>query len=215
MKEKLARTSPSIKRSEPDSRSDTLLSCKYVVSPDGNLSTLTSGMESAPTNSTKSTQSHVQSADHLFQYKNSDYFKIIKPCSITLNDIFDYNDDEPHCTISKCGIKNCKTCNILITDPYFSSSLTNKTFHTRSHDDLSCKSTNLIYGLECNLCGLIYVGETQERLNKRMCGHRSGINTTKFPTVYQHFNQQDHSILSMKVRILEKKLPSYEQSRSK
>ena len=38
---------------------------------------------------------------------------------------------------------------------------------------------------------------------KRMCGHRSGINTTKFPTVYQHLNQHDHSILSMKVRILE------------
>ena len=56
---------------------------------------------------------------------------------------------------------------------------------------------------------------TQEQLNKRMCGHRSGINTIKFPAVYQHFNQQDHSIISMKVRILEQKLPSYEQSRSR
>ena len=37
----------SMKRSEPDSRSDTLLSCKTVLSPDGNLSTLTSGMDSA------------------------------------------------------------------------------------------------------------------------------------------------------------------------
>ena len=153
MKEKLARTSPSIKRSEPDSRSDTLLSCKTVVSPDVNLSTLTSGIDSAPTIPTKSTQSHVQSADHLFQFKNSHYFKIIKPCSITLHDIFDYNDDEPHCTTSKCGIKNFKTCNILIKDSYF---------HTKSHDDLSRKSTNLIYGLECDLCGFVFVGETQE-----------------------------------------------------
>ena len=37
-----------------------------------------------------------------------------------------------------------------------------------------------------------------------MNGHRSGINTNKFPAIYQHFNQADHSILSMKVRILEK-----------
>ena len=57
----------------------------------------------------------------------------------------------------------------------------------------SVTSTNLIYGLECNLYGLVYIGETQVRLNKRMYGHRSGINITKFPTVYQHFNQQDHS----------------------
>ena len=96
-----------------------------------------------------------------------------------------------------------KTCNILITNCFFTSTLTNKAFHTRSRDDSSCKSTNVWYGLECNLCGLVYVGETQERLNKRMFSHRSGINTIKFPTVYQHFNQQDQSVLLMKIRVLE------------
>ena len=55
------------------------------------------------------------------------------------------------------------------------------------------------------LCGLIYVGETRERLNKRMCGHRSGVNNAECQFVYQHFQQADHSILNMKVRILEKK----------
>ena len=145
-------------------------------------------------------------ADHLFQYKNSDYFKIIKQCSITLYAIFGYNDHEPHCIISKYDIENCKTCNILITDSYFTSSLTIRTFHTRSHNGLSCKSTNLIYELECNFCGLVYLGETQERLNKRMCSHRSEINITKFPTFYQHLNQQVNSILSMKIRVLEKKI---------
>ena len=40
-------------------------------------------------------QSHDQSAVDLFQYKYSELVKQIKPCTITLNDIFDYNDDEP------------------------------------------------------------------------------------------------------------------------
>ena len=118
------------------------------------------------------------------------YFKVIRPCSITFNDIFDYNDDEPHWNISKCDFKSCKTCNILKADFFFTSTLTNKTFHTRSHDDLSCKSIYFIYELVCNLCSLVYVSETQDRLNKRMYGHRSGINTTKLLTVYQHFNRK-------------------------
>lgn len=30
-----------------------------------------------------------------------------------------------------------------------------------SYDDLNYKSANIVYGLECNLCGLVYVGETK------------------------------------------------------
>ena len=131
-------------------------------------------------------------------------FNNIRPCSVQLNDILNYNDNEQHCNISRCGVKNCKTCNILITDTTFSSNLTKKSYHTRSYDDLNCKSENVVYGLECNLCGLVYVGETKGRLNKRMNGHRSSINNNEFPEVYQHFNRPDHSILSMKVRIIEK-----------
>ena len=75
--------------------------------------------------------------------------------------------------------------------------LTNKSNFTRSYDDLICKSSNVIYGLEHNLCGLVYVGEPKGKLRKRICGHRPGIN-------FQHFNQPDHSILSMRVRIIRK-----------
>ena len=43
-----------------------------------------------------------------------------------------------------------------------------------------------------------------ESLNKRISGHRFEINHGGKQLLYQHFNQPDHSILSMKVRILEK-----------
>ena len=57
-------------------------------------------------------------------------------------------------------------------------------------------------GVSKNL--FVYVGETKGKLHKRICGHRSGITHNVNDIVYQHFNQPDHSILSMRVRIIEK-----------
>jgi len=116
----------------------------------------------------------------------------VRPCSVQLHDIFDFNDTEQHRLISKCRTNNTKTCNILITDAHFTSNLTNKNYFTRSYDDLNCKSANVVYGLECNLCGLVYVCETKGKLHN--------VNDI----VYQHFNQPNHPILSMRVRIIEK-----------
>jgi hypothetical protein len=114
---------------------------------------------------------------------------------MTLNNIVSFLNE---------GTKNCKNCNILITDTNFTSNLTNKNYFTRSYDDLNCKSANVGYGLECNLYGLVYVGETKGKLHIRICGNRSGIIHNVNDIVYQHFNQPDHSILSMRVRIIEK-----------
>ena len=80
------------------------------------------------------------------------------------------------CTISKCENKSCKTCNILITDNSFSSNFTKLSLTIYSFGKLYCKSVNLVYGIECTLCGLIYVGETKGKLRSRMYGHRFQIN---------------------------------------
>ena len=50
---------------------------------------------------------------------------------------------------------------------------------------------------------LIYVLETKGKSRKRMNGHRSQINNGGNQLLYRHFNLPDHSVLSMKVRILE------------
>jgi len=118
-------------------------------------------------------QNNVQSDDHQFFYKDSDNFKLLKPCSDKLEDIFKCSISTDQFTIAKCNSKNCKTCKILITD---TSNLTNNTYSSRSFDNLTCKSSNVVYGLECSLCGLLFVGETKGQLNKRMNGYRSEIN---------------------------------------
>ena len=133
------------------------------------------------------------------------YISELSPCEVKLVDVLrDHKFIPNDCTISKCGTKNCKTCNNLITDNSFSSNLTKRSFSTHSFENLSCKSYNVVYAIECALCGLIYVGETKGELRKRMNGHRSSINTGGNQLLYKHFNLPDHSVLSMKVRILEK-----------
>ena len=185
----LACASPSIKRHKPVTSKDTVVTCNVGV-PKIILKDVMK-------------ETFVQSSYHHLFFKDFDHFKLIKPASVVLEDILKSNPSED-CFISKCHTKNCKTCNILITDNTFTSNLTKKTYRTRSFDDLSCKSSNIIYGLECSLCGLLYVGETKGQLNKRMNGHRSQINLKSNQLLYSHFNQPGHSVVSLKVRILEK-----------
>ena len=74
-----------------------------------------------------------------------------------------------------------------------------------SFDNLSCKSAKaLVYGIECGLCGLIYVGETKGQVRSRMNGHLFQINHGGNQLLYRNFKSAWSFYLSMKVRILER-----------
>ena len=75
--------------------------------------------------------------------------------------------------INQCGATSCHTCKIFINDQSFESNLTGREYKTISYDRLSCGSTNVIYGIHCVHCGLVYAGETGRSLRSRMNGHRS------------------------------------------
>ena len=94
---------------------------------------------------------------------------------------------------------------MLITSPEFTSNLTGKTYYTKSFDPLDCSTKNVIYGIECTLGGLLYVGETRQTLRSRMNQHRYDAKDPKYRILYNHFNQPGHDrCLTMKVRIIEK-----------
>ena len=66
---------------------------------------------------------------------------------------------------------------------------------------MTCKSTNLIYMIECKRCKKQYIGETKRTLRERFTEHRQATNnpshnnaSTAVPT---HFNLPDHSIEDM------------------
>ena len=69
----------------------------------------------------------------------------------------------------------------------------------------TCKSTNIIYMIQCRRCNQQYVGETEQALNERMNSHRADIRhkRTEKP-VAAHFSLPDHSVDDLQVLVIEK-----------
>ena len=95
----------------------------------------------------------------------------VKTTDIIITPLSEYLNND----ISPCGKKSCQTCNQFISNQSFKSNLTGKEYKTATYDKLSCGSSNIIYGIHCIHCGLVYIGETGSSLRSRMNGHRSAI----------------------------------------
>ena len=67
---------------------------------------------------------------------------------------------------------------------------------------VNCKSANVIYILECSVCGLQYVGESKQPFHKRLNGHKK----KPFLPVSQQFGLSDDSLEdfnTMKILVIE------------
>ena len=80
------------------------------------------------------------------------------------------------------------TCNYDAKD-VFSSTITNREYPIINHNPtpLTCSSSNIIYLISCRKCGIQYVGETAQPLNKRMNNHRTAIRGKKNTILHEHF----------------------------
>ena len=76
---------------------------------------------------------------------------------------------------SKCGGRtHCSCCDVILSSPKSNITVNGQKVHLPSGN---CKSKNIIYLSECNLCvNKCYVGRTVQPLNKRVTGHRQGLN---------------------------------------
>ena len=124
----------------------------------------------------------------------------VKTTDIIITPLSEYLNND----ISPCGKKSCQTCNQFISNQSFKSNLTGKEYKTTTYDKLSCGSSNIIYGIHCIHCSLVYVGETGRSLRSRMNGRRSAIKKGGQSLLHRHFHQPNHSVDDMRVQILEK-----------
>ena len=115
--------------------------------------------------------------------------------------------------ISPCGKETCLTCNIFIKDQSFTSNLTGKKYNTITYENLSSGSTNVVYGIHCVRCDLVYVGETGRSLRSRINGHRASVQNKGQSLLHRHFHQPNHSVDDMRVQILEKINCSLDQAK--
>ena len=70
----------------------------------------------------------------------------------------------------------------------------------------TCKTSNVIYLIQCKRCGQQYVGETGQALHCRLNNHRVDIvhHRIQEKPVAAHFNSGEHSVEDMTVMIIER-----------
>eukprot|EP00061_Rhincodon_typus_P003558 g20383.t1 len=95
-----------------------------------------------------------------------------------------------------CNRKKCYTCP---NTPHLTSIQSSKqTFHIRQR--FTCTSTNVVYCIRCSQCGLLYIGETKQRLRDRFVEHLHSVRDKRqHLPVANHFNTPSHSLGDMSI----------------
>ena len=65
---------------------------------------------------------------------------------------------------------------------------------------VTCELSNVIYIINCNKCGLQYIGETKRPFRNRMYEHQNSVQKfqpEKSTPVSRHFTQKNHSVKNM------------------
>ena len=103
----------------------------------------------------------------------------------------------------KCDSRRCMTCKNIQCTHKFSSTHTGEKFII--YCNANCKTENIIYLLECAICGLQYIGETKQQLSKRLNGHRSDANCKPDLPLSGHLRSTGHhdSFGKLKVTIID------------
>ena len=110
------------------------------------------------------------------------------------------------------GTFRCNSKHGCLTCPHIDNERTNYTFNNTGEvreikQQMTCKSTNLIYMIECKRCKKQYIGETKRTLRERFTEHRQATNNPSHANasaaVPTHFNLPDHSIEDMALIPLE------------
>ena len=99
-----------------------------------------------------------------------------------------------------CDAERCKTCPILVTTDTFISKVTGECFKLKLCT--ACKTSNIIYLIQCRRCGLQYEGDP---LHYRMNGHRFDIVhcQTDVSSVVAHFTSEGHPETDLLVIIID------------
>ena len=104
-------------------------------------------------------------------------------------------------TRKDCRNKKCRYCPILDKSGQITCTTSGEKFTTKFN--ISCRSTNLIYGITCLTCQKQYVGQTKRKLSARFQGHFYSIknaieaieNGNRRPArdaIGLHFSRPDH-----------------------
>lgn len=99
--------------------------------------------------------------------------------------------------VSKCQFPTCKCCRHIRVGSSYQSSNREETFYVENN--FNCNSSDVIYVINCDFCGVLYVGQTSRQLKDRLNNHRSDVKLLKNTAVAKHFNEPGHFISHLKI----------------
>lgn len=100
-----------------------------------------------------------------------------------------------------CGKSRCLVCKHMQTAREAVSTHSNFKFSVRGSFD--CDSSNLVYLLECGVCNMQYIGQTDTAFRLRFNNHRSHTKTLPNLPLSRHLATQKHSFDDIKVTLLQ------------
>ena len=89
-----------------------------------------------------------------------------------------------------CNSTHCLCCQQLISKITFKSNQTNKTF--KIYHRVDCKSSFVIYLLECYICNIQYVGKSKTTFNIRLNNQKKDVKNPNAIPACKHFTRNDH-----------------------
>ncbi len=106
-------------------------------------------------------------------------------------------------TLNACNRKECRYCDILDRSGRITSKFSGREYTCKKN--VTCKSSNLIYCIECTRCGLQYVGQTMNKLMMRFQAHWQTIDNKLIKyDVAKHFTEGEHEgTKDMKIYVLD------------
>ncbi|XP_066573481.1 nuclear GTPase SLIP-GC isoform X2 [Amia ocellicauda] len=102
-----------------------------------------------------------------------------------------------------CNAVNCNCCIYMKKGINTFKSTTRNNDHDIKHV-LTCKSSTVIYVIQCKKCNLQHVGKTITSLQRRFRDHKSSIKHKKNQLLAQHFNSEDHSLVDLTIFPIDK-----------
>ena len=111
---------------------------------------------------------------------------------------------------SRCGKSRCQVCNVMSNSEHFHSNIDSREY--RINYSFNCDSSNVVYLLECTVCGVQYVGSTctpfRLRFNNyKACSRKfnSGASVAQ-AEFFRHFTEEGHQgfLKDISVKIIDR-----------
>ena len=103
----------------------------------------------------------------------------------------------------RCGTASCRACQFVEPGAVAKASASSEIVDINTK--VTCRDSNIIYLITCLHCREQYIGETEKSLKIRFGQHQEYVNKRDVSKATgHHFNERGHSVLDMRVTILEK-----------